>query len=370
VRNGWYAPERVEPEGWTGAAIAELESAPELAVRAGRCALDRSGLAAEDIAILVHSESYHSGPDLWYPQHYILRHTVGRPIPALALKQGCTAMLQAIELAGCWLAASDADAALLTGADRVGTPQLDRWNYANGHASGRGSIMGDAGTALVLSRRSGIARVLAVRSGSMPDLEELYRGDEPLYPAGATTGTPIRLGARMRAAADRDPGLVASAPRRLRAARTELAQQTLAEAGVRPADVTRVTHVFAGQRLYLEDLLRPLGIDPERGMLEFGRSVGHLTVNDHVAALDHLLQTGAVHPGDHILMIANGVGVSLACAVLQIELPGLPGAGGRGAVTSEDPEPVGAAGGGGAVRVQDKGPAPAVHANLMMKVTD
>lgn len=318
VRNGWYAQERVGPEGWTSAAIAESESAPEMAIRAGRCALTRSGLRAEEIGILLHSEAYHSGPDIWYPQHYILRHTVGRPIPALALRQGCTAMIQAMELAGCWLERPGPTAALLTGADRLGTPQFDRWNYANGYASQRGSIVGDAGTAIVLSSRSGIARVLAIRSGSLPELEELYRGDEPLYPSGSTTGRPVQLGARLRAAADRNPGLAAGAARFLREARAELARQTLAEAGVRPADVTRVTHVFAGQRLYLEDLLRPLGIDPDRGLLEFGRSVGHLTVNDHVAGLNHLLETGALRAGDHVLMIANGVGVSLACAVLQV----------------------------------------------------
>jgi 3-oxoacyl-[acyl-carrier-protein] synthase III len=65
-------------------------------------------------------------------------------------------------------------------------------------------------------------------------------------------------------------------------------------------------------------VLGPLGIDPARGMLDFGRRVGHLGVNDHIAALDHLLATREVVAGDRILMLGNGVGIGLSCAVLEI----------------------------------------------------
>jgi 3-oxoacyl-[acyl-carrier-protein] synthase III len=327
IQKGWYDEARARRAGWTGVAVADSESAPEMAVHAGRCALARSGLRPDEIDILLHSESYHSGPDVWYPQHYILRQTVGRPIPTLALRHGCTAMIQAIELAGCWLErAGTSGGALLTAADRVGTPQFDRWNYTGGRATPTNNlVLGDAGSAMVLSTHSGVARVLAIRSGSLPELEPLFRGDEPLYPPGSTAGTHIQLGARMRAVADRHPGLAAGAGRLLREARTELGRQTLEEAGVRAADITRVTHVFAGQRRYLEDLLGPLGIDPDRGLLEYGRGVGHLTVNDHAAGLDHLLEAGTLRPGDHLMMIGNGAGVSIACAVLQISAGRRPG---------------------------------------------
>jgi 3-oxoacyl-[acyl-carrier-protein] synthase-3 len=304
VRKGWYDASRAESEGWLGAAVADTESAPDMAVHAGRCALARSGLRPADIGILLHAEAYHAGPDLWYPHHYILRHTVARPIPTMGLRHSCPAMIQAMELAGCWLGqAGSASGALITGADRYGTPQFDRWNYANGWRSNRGSIMGDAGSAIVLSNRGGIAEVVAIRSASLPELEPLYRGDEPLFPPGVITGRPVRMGERVKAATARHPDLAANARRLLHDARTELALRT---------------HVFTGRRRYLEDMLGPLGIDPDRGMLEFGRSVGHLGVNDHAAALDHLIETRAVRTGEHVLMIGNGVGVSLACAVVRI----------------------------------------------------
>ena len=100
--------------------------------------------------------------------------------------------------------------------------------------------------------------------------------------------------------------------------RTRLAEKALTEAGIGAADVTRATHVFSGNAGYVHDVLTAIGIDPSQGVLEFGRRVGHLGANDPIAALDHLVTTGAVGPGDHVLMMANGIGISLACAVVEI----------------------------------------------------
>jgi 3-oxoacyl-[acyl-carrier-protein] synthase-3 len=53
-------------------------------------------------------------------------------------------------------------------------------------------------------------------------------------------------------------------------------------------------------------------------MLEFGRGIGHLAVGDQVAGLEHLVMTGQVDPGDRVLVLANGAGAALACAVIEI----------------------------------------------------
>ncbi|MEV4113793.1 3-oxoacyl-[acyl-carrier-protein] synthase III C-terminal domain-containing protein [Nonomuraea sp. NPDC049695] len=46
--------------------------------------------------------------------------------------------------------------------------------------------------------------------------------------------------------------------------------------------------------------------------------IGHLGVSDQFVALDHLLGTGALAPGDHVLLLGFGAGTTLACAVLRI----------------------------------------------------
>jgi 3-oxoacyl-[acyl-carrier-protein] synthase-3 len=44
-----------------------------------------------------------------------------------------------------------------------------------------------------------------------------------------------------------------------------------------------------------------------------------MTVNDQVVGLTHLVETGQVGPGDHVLIVAHGGGVSITCAVVRIE---------------------------------------------------
>jgi len=318
VETGRYDPEQHRRGGWTGAAVAGDMAAPDLAVRAARQALDSCGHDPSEIDILFHATVLAQGPDGWSPQHYVQRHTIGGHAPAVEIRQACNGMLGGIELACSYLVAGDRTAALVTGGDNFGSPLVDRWRYADGGGTDRGSILGDAGTAVVLSRRGGFAKLLAVGSASLPEFEEMYRGDEPLFPPSCTVGRPMEIGRRFAEFAARRPDGLVAVMRRLRDARTELARRTIAEAGLVPADITRATHVFAGQMSYLRSVLGPVGIDPSRGMLEFGRRLGHMGVNDHIAGLTHLVEQREVGPGDHVMLLGNGSGMTLSCVVIEI----------------------------------------------------
>lgn len=319
VQQGSYDAERAAAEGWLSVAVAGSESAPELAGAAAESALKRSGLPVEAPALLLHAATYHQGPDSWYAQHYIQHRVLGRTVPAIGLHQGCTGLLDGIQLAYGFLKVQPgASAAVVTGADNFGTPLLDRWNYGAGWLTNRGSVLGDAGSALVLSTEGGPLRIRSIGSCSLSEWEELYRGDVPIHPPAVTLGAPATLGLRMAAYTQKHPQASTQVAHALTRARTELARQTLAEAGVAPEDVTRVAHVFAGHRRYQAGLLKPLGIDPDRGVLEIGRRHGHLGVSDQIVGLDHLLDAGELGPGDTVLMISNGVGISVACAVVEV----------------------------------------------------
>lgn len=319
VADGRYDAGRAEADGWVSVAVAGDVPAPELAAEAGLEALKRSGIGADRIRLVLHAGTYHQGPDAWYAANYVQNRVVGGTAPAVGLDQGCTAMLDGVALAYGQLAADPAaTAALVTAADNFGGPLIDRWNYAEGWAGGRGTVLGDAGSAAVLSTEGGPLRIRAIAQSSLSAWEHLYRGDEPVFPPAATTGTPLALGHRMAAWADRHPGSRREVARELVEARTALAHRVMAEAGVTPSDITRVTHVFSGHPRYLETLLEPLGIDPSRGMLELGRAHGHLGANDQFLALTRLVEGGAVGPGDHVLMMGNGAGISLACAVVEV----------------------------------------------------
>jgi 3-oxoacyl-[acyl-carrier-protein] synthase III len=325
VARGWYDPGAHRADGWLGAAVAGDEAPVEMGLRAATAAMRRGGSVASDIDIVLYADSMQPGPHGWYPQHYIERRVVGRGVPAIGLRQGCSGVLNGLDLAACYLAAVPTRrGALVVGAENfsadpvAGPDPAGRWRYGitNGRTN-RGSILGDAATAVVLSTRPGFAQLLAIGSTSLSDLEEMYRGDEPLFPP-ATDGRPVRLGERVAQYARREPEAARTALARLQEARTGLARQTLAESGMAAADITRVLHIFAGTDVYIRSILGPLGIDPARGVLDFGRRVGHLGVNDQIAAFDHLLRTRQLRAGDHVLMMGNAIGASLSCAVVAI----------------------------------------------------
>lgn len=314
VARGEYDAADYEWYGWTGAAVAGDTPAPDMAVAAARQALSRSGHPASDIGLHLHAGFFDQGPEGWSPQHYILRHITDRDIPAFSVWQACNALVGSFDLAASYLLSSpERVAALLTGADNVGTPNYNRWDFGI-----QNGVLGDAASSVILSKREGFARLLSVTSASTPEVEKQYRGAEPLFPPSLTAGRRMNMKERF-ASQQGVEETVAEVVQRQGELRTHIALQALAEADIDVADVTRVTHVFTGQESYLKVILDPIGIDSDRGLLEFGRNLGHLTVNDQIVGLDHLVTTRQVGPGDHILLIAHGGGVSLSCAVVRIE---------------------------------------------------
>nr|WP_272918036.1 ketoacyl-ACP synthase III family protein [Actinomadura rayongensis] len=275
----------------------------------------RSGVLGDDLDVHFHACGHEQGPEGWPAQHYILRHLTDKDVPSFRVWQACSGMIGAVELAASHLLASpERRAALVTGADNTGVPGFNRW--ALGLQNG---VVGDAGSAVVLSTRSGFGRLLAINSGSTAEVEEQFRGPWPLFPPHrATPEDAVDLNARLAAAGGLDETL-AEIVRRQTDLRIDLATRTVAEADLDLADITRVAHIFTGQETYLKTMLDPLGFSTAHGLLEFGRQFGHLTVNDQVVGLEHLVRTGQVGPGDHVLLLAQGGGVATTCAVVAID---------------------------------------------------
>lgn len=305
--------------GWVSARVAGDVPAPDLAVAAANQALARSGLDAEDIALLLHGCVWHQGPEGWSPQHYVQRHTVGGNAPAIGLRQGCNTALSGMELAIPYLQSSpERTAALICTGDNFGTPLYDRWR------THRAVVYGDAGVAMVLSSRSGFAKVLAIGSKSMPQFEELNRGVEPLFPPGVTVGRSLDFEERM---AGYESDLLYEAREHVPGLGAEVTKLTLDAAGLTTDDVTRVVHQATGSDMFLSVLLGPLGIGVEKGINAYGQENGRFGPADQIAGLAHLVETRQVASGDHVLMLGGGPGMTVTCAVLEIlETPAWSGA--------------------------------------------
>lgn len=302
--------------GVTSVAVSPGESAAELGVLAGRQALERAGSEPCDVDLILHANTYYQGYDLWAVASYIQRETVRNQCPALEVHQMSNGGMGALTLAASYLAAAPSRRdALLTTADRYCLPGVDRWR------TDPGTPFADGGTALVLSRRGGYARLVSLAMLADSELEPLHRGEEPFGSAPLSHRAPLRFDAAAKAF-NRRHGLSFGFDRVV-AGVVSVAKQALADAEIE-LDTAKWTVLPHFGRLRLESLYyNPLGIDPARTTWSWSRTVGHLGAGDQFASLDYLVTSGRAVPGDRCVLMGSGAGYSWGCAV--VEIVGRPG---------------------------------------------
>ncbi|GFJ81382.1 ketoacyl-ACP synthase III family protein [Phytohabitans houttuyneae] len=316
ARRGEYSPAAYLENRLTGAGVAGDISPPEMAVRAARQALSRAAADPARIGMVLHASVFFQGPEMWLPGPYIQREVAGTSAPAFEIRLGCNGVFAALEIAaGRMSAAADDRTVLVTTAENLGSPLMDRWNSAPGF------ILGDAGSALLLDRGDGFARLRAVGSAVVPEVEPLYRGGEPLYPPTVPQGRKIDMRERAEYFRDNVMSLTDAAELRTRV-RLDLIERTLDEADRKLVDMTRVVCGNSAAYMVQHDLLEPLGITMERTTWQFGRGVGHTGASDQLLSINHLLVTGQLAAGDHLLLF-GGAPATMSCAVLEVlDIPG------------------------------------------------
>ncbi|WP_066376126.1 ketoacyl-ACP synthase III family protein [Herbidospora mongoliensis] len=315
VAKGWYPAEEVELHHLAGAVVAGDLPAPEMALHAARSALKRSGRAPADLDLLLYASTWHQGPDGWPPHSYLQRELVGGDVLATEIRQGCNGIFIALELAAGHLdAAPGRRAALLVAADNYGTPLMDRWRM------GPGFIGGDAASALVLSKETGFARLTSVCTTTVTEAEELHRGSEPLFPPGVTVGRKMSFSARNEQFRQQvmSKGEATAALFKIQRALMEVVERALDESGITTGDLTRVAFMNYSEEIVEQRCMAMLDLPMSRSTWDYGRTIGHCGASDQVLSLDHLLMTGQLGPGDHMLMLGTGPGVTVSCAVIKI----------------------------------------------------
>lgn len=287
------------------------ESGPEMAARAAGAALAQAGSAPAGIDLLLHATTFYQGHDMWAPASYVQRVALGNTCPAIEVRQMSNGGMAALHLAaGCLAGGTDRSEALITTGDRFCPPGFDRWR------SDAGTAYGDGGTALVLSRRGGFARVLALATHADPGLEGMHRGNDPFGDAPFAVRRPVDLEPPRRdfvAATGLDNVLG-----RIDEGQRTVLKRCLTDAGVTLADLDRFVLPHLGRPRLEAHFLGPLGIDVERTTWSWGRRVGHLGAGDQFAGFGHLVDTGALAPGQLCLLAGVGAGFTWSCAVVEM----------------------------------------------------
>jgi 3-oxoacyl-[acyl-carrier-protein] synthase-3 len=284
---------------------------PEMAARAAVVALARSGREPDDVAAVLHASLFDQGHDLWAPASYVQRRALpGNRAPALEVRQVSNGGLAALWLAAELLASGDRRAALITAADRFDGPRFDRFH------TDPGTVYADGGTALVVARDHGFARVHSLALSSEPELEGMHRGGDAFGEVAPVPPPLVDLDAHKRGFVDQagTPFVLA----RVATGQRRAVDEALADAGVGLADIRRFLLPHFGRRRLLTNFVGHLGVALDDTTWDYARTVGHLGAGDHLAALEHLMLTGAVGRGDHCLLLGVGAGFSWSAAVVEI----------------------------------------------------
>jgi len=287
-------------------------SGPEHAVEAARRAMKDSGVDPEAIGAVLHADVYHQGHDLWAPASYVQHHSIGGSAFSVEVRQLSNGGMAALQLATAYVDATGDRAALATTGDRFCPPGFDRWK------SDVGTMYGDGGSALVLSRDDGFAVLRSVITVSDPALEHMVRAGDPFSPAPLAARSTIDISPeahRDRAAGS--PG-VAQMLARLRVGQQRALSGALTEAGLRQDDVSWYVVPHLGRPRMELQMFDPLDIPVARTTWSWGSSVGHLGAGDQFAGLAHLHDSGELTPGSVCVLLGAGAGFAWSAAVLEI----------------------------------------------------
>lgn len=316
LADGRCDPPDMERAGLESVTIADQESPPDMAIHAARGALARAHQDPAEISLLLHATTFHQGVDFHSTPSYIHRALVGgrdaipeggTPTLVLEVRGTSNGGLACIELAASYLVASpDRQVALITTADKLTLPVVDRWRTDSG------MVMADGAAAMLLDRRRGFARVLSVATASDSSLEGMHRGDDPF------TANPIPVSLRRRKQEFLVGFDTAELLRRIHSGFRTAVDRALHEAQTELSDIARfvIPHV---SRIYLEEaLIRVFKFTEAMTTWPLGRRIGHLCAGDPIVGLMLLTDQGQVKPGDRCLLMSVGAGFVWSCAVVEI----------------------------------------------------
>jgi len=279
----------------------------DLALGAARMALDRAGLGAGDLDLLVVSTTI---PDYAYPHTgCVLQGRLGlTSTPVVNLQQGCAGFIYGLAVADQFVRSGAYRRILVVGAELLSS----MFDYTD---AGRDmAVLFADGAGVLQAEPAGGTRpprgLLAHRLHSDGSLVEGLKGE--LYGSSTFPVVSRKKITDGRARPRMNGRLVfVQAVRRLR----EVVQECLAAQGLAPGDVDLYLFHQANLRI-LEAVQEHFGIPPERAWTNVDR-YGNTAAASVALCLHEAVEAGRVREGDLLLLAAFGTGLSWGATLLR-----------------------------------------------------
>lgn len=311
IAAGRYRPDHAARTGQTSNVQAPGWTGPQLAVQAGRHALNGQ---PHGVALHLHATINDPGMDFWSPNSYVARELGLRSGMTLGLNAMSNSMIAGIELAASTISAwPGPHRAVITAGDTFEPPRFCAWS------ADAGMVYGDGASAVVLGPEPGLAELVATASKSDPELEGLNRGEMAFY-ANQTQRPALQLKS-LKGQYVQANGGASEVDRRNASCVAEATKEALYEAGLDLDDMAGVLGPHYGRELLQRHVLDPLGCSIDRTAADLGAQTGHMGASDQIAGLQHWLHHRRLDIGDHVLLLGIGVGMTHTAAVLRISDP-------------------------------------------------
>ncbi|MGE5198696.1 MAG: 3-oxoacyl-ACP synthase III family protein [Rhodospirillaceae bacterium] len=299
-----------------------------LSIPAARQAVESAGLAPEEIDMVVYATMT---PDYYMPGNgCLLQAALGlRSVPCFDIRQQCSGFVYGLQLADAHVRAGLARNVLLVGAEvhsafmpfreaswarlagAIDTPMpQDEWDFntRNRHLA---VLFGDGAAAVVVQAFDGDGRGV---------IDHLIGADGTdftrLYIPGAGTRNRPYLDEALLARNEQWPQMDGRYVFKMATTKmAEAAQQILARNGVRPDDLSLVLMHQANRRIneYVQKLL---GL-PDAAVIHNIQKYGNTTAATIPLLWDEASRAGRIKPGDLVLTVAFGAGMSWGANLLR-----------------------------------------------------
>jgi 3-oxoacyl-[acyl-carrier-protein] synthase-3 len=279
------------------------ETTSALGLTAAKRALEAAGLAATDLDLIVNATVT---PDVLVPPVACrIQKGLGcRPIPSFDLNAACTGFLYAVTVADQFLRGGAAKHVLVLGSDTL-TRAVD--------FSERSSciLFGDGAGAVVLSAESGGNRGVRFTRLYSDGSDMILLNGLGARPAPTVVTPPPRtMPVDYISLNGRE--VFKFAVKRIR----QLTEEVLRTCELTAGDINLVIPHQVNQRI-LDTAFEGLGIPPERIMVNLQR-YGNTSAASVPIALDDAVQTGRAKPGDTLLLLAFGGGLTWGGTLLTV----------------------------------------------------
>ena len=288
----------------------------DLAVEAGRRALDAAGVAAADVDLVVLAISDIAEYLYWDPAARTQAALGAYEAEAVLLSQACGGGVAAFDVvAGKFATHPEYRTAVVVGANRVCEPYWNRMEINT-------SIYSDGAAAAVFRRDHGSLRWLTthtISDGRYADFLRMEVGGAA-RPFGAGEGRAAAVRSpfdRLDESFDGDVRRMFEFVSTIRSRNGEVVRAACKRAGVDPGDLARVLHFHDNLRQFTE-LAKDLGIPLDRTNAELAMDHGHVGCADQLFALERHLAAGELSTGDVVALTSTGSGMHWVCTLVEV----------------------------------------------------